>query len=60
LAGRSWEARFILSRERRDDANGVVLPIDRRDGNLVIPVEASSLDAWGFLLTADDAARAPQ
>jgi hypothetical protein len=55
LAARSWEARFILSRERRDDANGVVLPIDRRDGKLIIPVEGTSLDQWGLILTAADA-----
>jgi hypothetical protein len=59
LAARSWEARFILAKERKGDANGIVLPIDRKDGKLVIAVDATSLDTWGILLTAADPASPP-
>jgi hypothetical protein len=55
MAGRAWEARFIHTKERLDDANGVILPVDRKDGKLVIPVEATSRDAWALLLKAADA-----
>ncbi len=51
LAGRTWEARFVLTKERKDDASGTVLPSDVKDGKLVIPVEAGSLDTWAMLLT---------
>ena len=51
LAAKTWEARFILAKERKDDASGTVLPIDVKDGKLVIPVEAGSLDTWAMLLT---------
>jgi hypothetical protein len=52
LAGKKWEARFMVLNEKRADVEGAMVPVDQRDGKLLLSVATKSLDSWALLLEA--------